>query len=91
MPSVAEGYDGLPPIEAKALGTPVICNALPIYRETLGTLSVYVTETDRHHWRQALEQMLTADPVERSGHVRSPDLGPAFQHIVKADLIELRR
>jgi len=47
FPSEAEGY-GLPPIEATALGTPVICRDLPIYEETLGDIPVYLKASDRY-------------------------------------------
>jgi len=49
-PSDAEGF-GLPPVEAAALGVPVLCRDLPVYREVLGDIPVYLSETDRYHWR----------------------------------------
>ncbi|MBK1634886.1 glycosyltransferase [Rhodovulum adriaticum] len=53
QPSLAEGY-GLPPLEAAAQGTPVICTDLPIYRETLGAFPVYLSGRDAYPWRQAI-------------------------------------
>ncbi len=56
FPSEAEGF-GLPPIEAAALGVPVICNDLPVYRETLGDIPVYASGPDRYQWRQMIESL----------------------------------
>ena len=64
FPSRAEGY-GLPPIEAAALGTPVVCAPLPIYRETLGDIPIYASPDDRYLWARKIIG-LTAD--HRAGH-----------------------
>ena len=63
MPSVAEGF-GLPPAEARALGTPVIATDLPVYRETLGNNPVYLDGTDMYSWTK-----------EILGLARGPDRG----------------
>lgn len=55
-PSRAEGF-GLPPMEAAALGVPVICNDLPVYREILGDIPVYVSETDRYQWGSSIKRL----------------------------------
>lgn len=57
FPSVAEGY-GLPPIEASAIGVPVICHDLPVYREILSDIPVYAGETDRYQWRNIVESLI---------------------------------
>ncbi|SLN10589.1 Glycosyl transferases group 1 [Aquimixticola soesokkakensis] len=54
MPSFAEGF-GLPPMEAAALGVPVICNDLAIYAETLGDYPVYAPLTDMYLWETKLK------------------------------------
>jgi len=41
FPSHAEGF-GLPPVEAAALGVPVVCSGLPVIREILGDIPVYL-------------------------------------------------
>ena len=43
--SLAEGY-GLPPVEALALGCPVVVSDLPVFRETLGRHAVRVDPRD---------------------------------------------
>ncbi|PSK88326.1 glycosyltransferase involved in cell wall biosynthesis [Limimaricola soesokkakensis] len=53
FPSLAEGY-GLPPLEALALGCPVICGDLAICRELLGDRAVYCDPTDRYRWERAV-------------------------------------
>lgn len=59
FPSFAEGY-GLPPLEAAALGVPVLCNDLPIYREVLGDIPVYADARDRYLWETTIKQMAQA-------------------------------
>ncbi|TCP58725.1 glycosyl transferase family 1 [Rhodovulum bhavnagarense] len=66
QPSLAEGY-GLPPLEAAALGTPVICADLAIYRETLGSYPVYLAPTDAYSWRNTI--------LEFAGNGKNPENG----------------
>jgi glycosyltransferase involved in cell wall biosynthesis len=49
FPSLAEGY-GLPALEARALGCPVICSDLPVFREGLGNNAVYLNVNDAYSW-----------------------------------------
>lgn len=56
FPSLAEGY-GLPPLEAAALGVPVVLNDLAVYRETLGNSAVYASVNDRYPWRKAITDL----------------------------------
>lgn len=53
FPSVAEGF-GLPPLEAAALGTPVLCAPLRVYREFLGDFPVYLSADDAYAWRDEI-------------------------------------
>lgn len=64
MPSLAEGF-GLPPAEALALGTPVIANDLPVYREVLGNNPVYVPVGERYSWAQ---QVIDIARTRRTTH-----------------------
>lgn len=56
FPSLAEGF-GLPPLEAAALGTPVICNTLPVYREFLADIPVYAPVSDPYKWIATIKKM----------------------------------
>ena len=64
FPSLAEGY-GLPAIEAAALGVPVICSDLAVFRETLGNAGVYLPVTDRYLWKKTLEEYSRRDGSKR--------------------------
>jgi glycosyltransferase involved in cell wall biosynthesis len=55
FPSHAEGF-GLPAAEAMALGTPVICNNLPVFHEVMGNYPVYADTTDMYSWEQAIKK-----------------------------------
>jgi len=56
FPSHAEGF-GLPPAEAAALGVPVVCSDLPVIREVLGDIPIYVGTSERYHWKQTIESL----------------------------------
>lgn len=63
-PSTTEGF-GLPPLEAMALGAPVLaapCGALP---ETLGPAALYAPPNDPAAWATAVAALL-ADPAART-------------------------
>lgn len=53
FPSLAEGF-GLPPAEALAMGTPVVVNTLPIYREILGNKAIYADVRDMYSWAKII-------------------------------------
>jgi glycosyltransferase involved in cell wall biosynthesis len=57
FPSMAEGF-GLPLIEAAALGVPVICADLPVYREFLENFPVYLSANDRYLWKQEIGRLV---------------------------------
>ncbi len=57
FPSLAEGF-GLPPLEAAALGVPVICADLPPCRELLGNWAVYAASQDRYDWDKQIKRLL---------------------------------
>ena len=56
FPSFAEGY-GLPPIEAAARGLPVLCSDLPVLKEVLRDLPVYLDPTDVYAWTKAIQSL----------------------------------
>lgn len=56
FPSFAEGF-GLPPLEAAGRGLPVLCSDLPVLRELLGALPVYLKPTDVYDWTKAIQAL----------------------------------
>ncbi len=52
-PSLAEGF-GLPPVEAAARGTAVIATDLPVTREILGNMAVYLNPADIYSWVETI-------------------------------------
>ncbi|MFZ5963122.1 glycosyltransferase [Thalassococcus sp. BH17M4-6] len=64
FPSLAEGY-GLPPIEAAALGVPVLCHDLPIYREVLADIPVYADVNDRYLWKITINELVQRQTTGR--------------------------
>ena len=62
FPSLYEGY-GLPPLEALACGTPVVCSDLPVLREVLGAHAVFAPAQDAPAFAAALAGVL-AEPVD---------------------------
>lgn len=72
MPSLAEGF-GLPVAEAAALGTPVVCAPLPVYREILGDIPVYVDPADLYSWTETI-RTLAEQGFRRDSGTRRPDL-----------------
>jgi glycosyltransferase involved in cell wall biosynthesis len=64
FPSLYEGFH-LPPLEAMALGCPVIASDIPVHREVLGDAAIYVDPTDSPGWASAI-RYLVENPAERS-------------------------
>lgn len=63
-PSLLEGF-GLPPLEAMACGTPVICSNQSSLPEVVGDAAILLDPTDVSAWRDALAQLLQ-DPTQRA-------------------------
>lgn len=57
FPSLAEGY-GLPPLEAAALGVPVICADLPIYQEVISHIPIYAIACESYPWQHRINKLV---------------------------------
>ncbi|MGR3343905.1 MAG: glycosyltransferase family 4 protein [Paracoccaceae bacterium] len=65
IPSYCEGF-GLPAIEAAALGIPVICNSLSVFREILGEYPIYADVADIYLWETMIRKLAeNSDSVNR--------------------------
>jgi len=86
FPSHAEGF-GLPPVEAAALGVPVLCSDLPVTREVLGDIPVYLDATERYQWKQSIESLLKGQNMGRSSDVSAgftpPTWGDHFNTVLR--------
>lgn len=86
FPSRAEGY-GLPPIEAAALGVPVVVNDLAVYRETMGQVPIYAGESDRYQWIKAIRNLLNGPkwlgPRELKSEFVPPDWEAHFNRVLR--------
>lgn len=69
FPSRHEGF-GLPPLEAMAAGTPVVCTNRTALAETVGTDALLVEPDDVIEWTLALEQALW-HTERRTGLIRA--------------------
>ena len=78
FPSLAEGY-GLPPLEAAALGVPVLCAELAACRELLGTRAVYADVQDRYSWSKQIRSLLQTAPQDRRIRLTPPTWSAHFR------------
>ncbi|TDE37065.1 glycosyltransferase [Antarcticimicrobium sediminis] len=78
FPSHAEGY-GLPPIEAVALGVPVISNDLPSIREILGNIPVYVKDSERYQWLSAVKALSMGPGAPREAASNAGFVPPSWE------------
>ncbi|WP_375687447.1 glycosyltransferase family 4 protein [Pseudooceanicola sp. LIPI14-2-Ac024] len=78
QPSLAEGF-GLPPVEAAALETPVVCSDLPVFHEILGDIPVYLNPQDRVSWAAEIKALTEKDGRETGNGVRRGYVPPSWQ------------
>lgn len=63
-PSVYEGF-GLPPLEAMACGTPVLCSRVSSLPEVVGDAGILLPANDSNAWANAIEKVIGDDVVRR--------------------------
>tara|TARA_R110000782_G_scaffold78276_3_gene155045 strand:+ start:88472 stop:89647 length:1176 start_codon:yes stop_codon:yes gene_type:complete len=68
FPSFAEGQ-GLPLIEALALGTPVVASDLAVFRETAGDIPDYLDPRDEKAWLDAVLDYGAPDSARRAAQI----------------------
>ncbi|WP_432448581.1 glycosyltransferase family 4 protein [Aliiroseovarius marinus] len=88
FPSFAEGF-GLPPLEAAALGVPVIVHDLDVYREFLGNYPIYVNVCDIYLWQKRIMDLAlkpgtdkTPERQHASMHPELPTWGAHFNKVL---------
>lgn len=64
FPSFGEGW-GMPLVEAMAMGVPVICSDLPVFKEASQGRALALGPLDREAWRRAILQYSVLDGTER--------------------------
>ena len=78
FPSLAEGF-GLPPVEAAALGVPVLANDLPSLREILGNRAVYLDVATPYSWIERIRASEQLPPRRDSQAFEPPGWDAHFK------------
>jgi glycosyltransferase involved in cell wall biosynthesis len=76
-PSVYEGF-GLPPLEALACGTPVLCSNASSLPEVVGEAGILIPPKDVDAWVHALDTILDDDGSRRELRRLGPERARAF-------------
>lgn len=68
MPSFAEGF-GLPIVEALALGVPVLCSDIAVFREIAGPVPEFMDPNDGAAWRSAIVDYASPSSPRRAAQL----------------------
>ena len=84
MPSVYEGF-GLPPLEAMACGTPVVCSNASSLPEVTGDAALLAPPRDVGEWATALRRALTDGSLRADLAARGPRQAARFSWAAAAE------
>ncbi len=85
-PSVFEGF-GLPPLEAMACGTPVVCGNRSALPETVGAAALMVDPEDAEAMATAIARVLNDEATARMLRQRGPEQAARFSWDATARII----
>ena len=76
-PSVYEGF-GLPPLEAMAMGVPVVVADIPVMREVVGDAALLLPPTSERAWSDALWRLSSEEALTKHLSLRGRDRAAEF-------------
>ncbi len=85
FPSLYEGF-GLPPLEAMAMGTPVICSDTSSLPEVVGDAGILLPPDQPEEWTRALERVLKNKPLREEFSRKGREQSTKFTWIRTAEL-----
>lgn len=82
FPSHEEGF-GLPALEARALGVPVICSPIPVFRELLRDDATMLETDDPQRWADAVRARAEAHAAASASPARASRVPTWEQHFAR--------
>ncbi len=75
QPSFAEGY-GMPVVEALSIGTPVIANDIPVFREVSKGLATLLPVDDPDRWTRLIMELADGGPLAEAATTKATSFVP---------------